>query len=220
MMKKNNWIKFAILAALLIVPGVIFLFMKIAGENYYDLPVFNPEVPGCSLNQQESTHRVPPFILTDQDSSQFSSEKLSGEIYVTAFFSLNCTNNCQQRIIEMRRVQSALAATDLKLVGITTNPAQDGPFQLKQYAYDRELEGEMWHLLTGDAAVIEELARCGYFSLGEEAAAYSSPNSYGTHLVLVDGKGQIRGFYEAENREEIDRLIIEIQVLQYQKRLN
>jgi len=219
MMKRKN-IKRLTLFALLGVPTLVFLLLKYGGQNYYDLPVFDPEVPGCELNLVDGHHQVPNYTLTDAKGSAFSyAQDLKGKIHVVGFFSTGCQNNCLQIFTELERVQDALELPDLQLLTISTDPKHDTPEKLRTFASEQGITADNWHILTGEQAQVQHIARCGYFSLGPEAEAYSSGEAYGTHLVLVDKEGKLRGFFEPNDREEIDRLIIEIQILKYQDRL-
>jgi hypothetical protein len=48
---------------------------------------------------------------------------------------------------------------------------------------------------------LEKLKRCSLLTPANE------------DLVLVDGDGKIRGYYESKNREEIDRLLLELEII-------
>ena len=46
-------------------------------------------------------------------------------------------------------------------------------------------------------------------AMGREAGAGDSPGGvfHDTHLVLVDGRGRVRGYYDSEDEKVVDRVV-------------
>ena len=80
--------------------------------------------------------------------------------------------------------------------------------RLNRYAKQMQLDTRNWWLLTGDRDEIYTLARRSYFA--DEATGYNKNNREFLHTencVLVDGKGRIRGIYNATLELEMEKLI-------------
>ena len=205
--------KYWILLIMLVLPVLIFLFLKMAGRNEYALQMVNPpEVAGCSPSKDaEGYHVVPAFEFINQDGERFESAQLAGKLSLVSFFFTTCPDVCPKMTGELLRVHEAFKANPLvQMLSITVDPEHDSVAVLKQYAQSYQIQTPQWTFLTGDQADILSLAKCGYLLEAQEGIGHSSS------AALVDKEGRIRGFYELTDREEVDRLIIEVQVLLHQ----
>jgi protein SCO1/2 len=84
---------------------------------------------------------------------------------------------------------------------------------LKQYALEKGVNDRKWNLVTGDKKKIYSLARKAYLAvkLGKPSELYDMVHT--ENFVLVDSQKRVRGFYDGTKKEEIERLIADIQVL-------
>jgi protein SCO1/2 len=106
----------------------------------------------------------------------------------------------------MQRLQSLLPKESvLQLVSISVDPTHDVPAVLAQYAQQYNAEPGRWRFLTGDPADIARLMQQGFKLPFDGSMIHHSEK-----LVLVDGKGQIRGYYDALDEQDLQRLITEI----------
>mgnify|MGYP001137369767 CR=1 FL=1 len=210
----NNSLKYAILFAILVLPGLIFLFLKTFGENHYDLPVENPVVAGCEPNLEDGTnHHIPAFSLVDQDSAAFTRERLRGTVHIANFFFTSCPDICLQVTAELRRVQELVDSDSYQLVSYSIDPAHDTPSVLRDYAGKYKASSTNWSFVTGDFGQLQQLARCGYYILAKRNEMDKQTFVHSDNIVLIDKEGKIRGYYSGTDRKETDRLIIELQVL-------
>ncbi len=99
----------------------------------------------------------------------------------------------------------------------TVDPEHDRPEQLKAYARKYDAIPGKWYFLTGSKSQIYNLAMHGYYLPTVDAGLKEgNPNETFIHsekLVLVDKEGIVRGFYDGTNKEDVDRLVLEIRVL-------
>jgi protein SCO1/2 len=70
-----------------------------------------------------------------------------------------------------------------------------------------------WNLVTGDKKQIYSLARKSYLAvkLGKTEELYDMVHT--ENFVLVDSKRRVRGFYDGTNKEDVKRLIEDINFL-------
>ena len=228
--------KVGILLIVLIVPTFIYLGLKLNGTNHYKLPRFIPaidsatgeilikEVPNPKWGQPATDtvfQTVPLFQLTNQEGKTFDSKSLQGKIFVASFFFTRCTTICPKISFQLSRVRDAfLNQEDVKFVSISVDPNYDAPEKLKTYAARFEADSKQWNFLTGEKSYIYPLVLKGFHvplaDASEYDAAIKNPDESFIHserLILVDKEGVIRGFYNGTDPKEVDRLILELNVL-------
>ncbi len=228
-MKRN--IQILVLFVTLVVPILVFGFLKIFGNNEYaldminpmemsqELQVFNPgEVLECQPHQLDGVHRIPDFNFVSQDGQVVTNQSYDGKIYIAEFFFTRCPNICIVMASELLRVQEKFKNySDIRILSHSVDPDHDSISVLKSYAARYQASSEFWTFVTGDKAKIYEMARCGYFVAVKPSETSSTDFIHTDKVVLVDKQRRIRGYYSATDREDIDRLITEIQVLLKEK---
>lgn len=225
MSEKKKYKNLAILLILLVLP-VFFIGFLLTGKTMhktldimYSLrnPEFDPTFitsNGCTPNFEDSTHRTIPFSLTNQLGQTMTEKDLRGNIYVANFILTRCTQNiCPKMASELIRVQEAFKhEKDVKIVSYSIDPTYDTPEILNQYAAKYGADNSKWFFLTGTEEQIFQQAKCSYFLPAEKKDTYVNID-HSERFVLVDKKGQIRGYYKGTELVDVDRLIHEIQVL-------
>lgn len=208
--------KTGILASLLVLPVLFFLFLKTFGENHFSLPVFYPidSVLTASGKYNVRYHTVPPFKLVNEKGDTLASEQLSGKIYVTDFFFTSCPGICPKMTNQLKRVQESFSGDkDIKIVSISVDPIHDTPEELTNYAKQNGANTMQWYFLTGNKDTIYTLAQQGFYLSAGEEKGNAEAFVHSDKLVLVDKEGRIRGYYNGTTQAEVDRLITEINVL-------
>jgi protein SCO1 len=136
--------------------------------------------------------QVPEFQLTAQNGHPFDSKSLAGHIWVADFIYTTCTGPCPMMSSTMHQIQTQTSSEmqDVRFVSFTVDPAHDTPPVLAEYAKHFKYEPARWFFLTGEPAKLNDL---GVHSFKLNSVDGSLTHS--TRFVLVDGKGQIRGYY-------------------------
>ena len=203
-----------LLFVLLGLPVVIYLFLRIFGENRYaEIPVFHEagsKSPRTECNWSKETHRVPEFELSTSSGELFSQKHLETKISIVSFVMEDSTHLHAHLYNELIRIKDALSTHQLQLLLISQTGAQ-------LTTNRNRLETIPWILTSGDSALVTELARCGFILPFEDRDNQESL-AFNT-LVLVDQERRIRGYYPVADMEEVDRLILEIKVLLYEQEL-
>lgn len=155
---------------------------------------------------------IPAFAFTDQAEAPFTQENMQGRVSVVAFMFTRCPTICPRITTTMRELQKRAQAASLPVhwLSFTVDPDNDTPAVLREYAKEYELDLSNWSLLTGDHQRIREVAEQG-FKIGAEGKADPSAADYGishgSHLVLVDQQGRIRGYYRTMDGDAQNRLL-------------
>ncbi|MEH0155333.1 SCO family protein [Limibacter armeniacum] len=211
-----------LLAILLLAPVLIFGFLKLFGENKYALNMINPaelkvysmKAVNCESNEVDGVHRIPDFSFTNQDGKVITNKDYEGKIYVADFFFATCPDICIVMTSELLRVQEKYKDNpDVKILSHTVNPEHDTPKVLKEYAKSYGADTNMWNFVTGPKEAIYEQARCGYFVTAKPEENNPDDFIHSDKLILVDKENRIRGFYSGTDRDDVDRLITEINLL-------
>jgi protein SCO1/2 len=99
----------------------------------------------------------------------------------------------------MAELQRRLPA-EVRLVSFTVDPQHDTPARLEAYARSAGADPNRWHFLTGPSDMVKYLLVQGFkVTMLEEAEKGEKNLVHDEHLVLLDGIGQIRGYYESES---------------------
>jgi protein SCO1/2 len=209
--------KLVFLFILLLIPVAIVLFLHRYGENHYEIPVYYSNAADMSSDLcvfPEGQHLIPSFAFTDQDNRLIGEESLTGKITVVDFIFTNCPSMCKDMSAEMLRVQDAFRGDgQLQLLSFTVDPEHDKPQVLKEYAERVGVNGTNWRFLTGEKVLLYEIARCGFLLPVQEGDGGSEDFIHSNKFVLIDGQRRIRGYYDGDDRQEVDRLIQEIRIL-------
>lgn len=211
-------LKALILGLLLLVPIFVFIFIYTFGEHHFKLKGYFPETndKGEVLFTEKGDtlfQTVQNFTLTDQSNNSFSQADLEGEIYVVNFFYTDCPDLCRKMSSQLVRVQEAYQNNPtIALVSISVKPEEDSTSVLKAYAVEYDADTTKWHFLTGDKKEIYSLAQEG-FDLPLQKTGGPEDFLHSDSFMLVDKEHKVRGVYKGTSVTEVDRLILEINVL-------
>ncbi len=156
--------------------------------------------------------QVPSFSFTDQDGRSFGSANMRGKVNVAAFMFTRCPTICPRITTTMKGLQERARDEGVPIhwLSFSVDPDNDTPVVLKQYAEQYKVDLTHWTFLTGDATKIRETAEQGFKIAAEGSAEPNADHygiSHGSHLVLVDAAGQIRGYYRTLDDDAHTRLL-------------
>jgi protein SCO1 len=153
---------------------------------------------------------VPPFELIGQDGGPFGSKDLAGRVWVASFIFTQCETVCPTITRQMARIQGRTRNLEpaFHLVSITVDPEFDDPARLAAYARAHRASPRMWTFLTGSVGAVRETVVRGLrVSIESHPERPHGGSSHGTNLVLVDGEGRIRGYYDPEDASVVERVV-------------
>jgi protein SCO1 len=155
---------------------------------------------------------LPPFTFTRQDGQPFGREQLAGRPWVANFIFTRCTTICPVFTQKMARFQKQTEdlGGELALVSFSVDPDYDTPERLTAYATKHAADPARWSFLTGDYTRLKEIIVGGFkMAMGRnEEDPQDLPNIFhGSHFVLVDRGGEIRGYYNSEYDDDVERLL-------------
>ncbi len=120
-----------------------------------------PTSPGGAVAIGQS---VPDFTLVDQNRERVTLSQFSGKVVAVTFIYSRCPfpNYCFRLSNNFGQLQKRFKkqmGTDLVLLSIVIDPANDGPETLTGYAHIWKADSEGWHFLTGPLPEIQQVAR-------------------------------------------------------------
>lgn len=159
--------------------------------------------------------RVLPFALTDQRGRTVTSADVAGKVYVASFFFTRCRQLCPTLGGGLYRVQQAFRGdTGVAILSHSVTPETDDVAALAAWARVHSVDARTWHLLTGDRAQVRRLAERSYFvELSDTSGNTAAPLLHTETLVLVDGRGRVRGMYDGTLAFDVRQLIADIREL-------
>ncbi len=153
---------------------------------------------------------VPSFSLVDQDGKPFGKAQMKGHPTVVDFFFTSCRSLCPLLSAKMERLQQRFRGTDVRLLSISVDPRNDTPAVLLGYGARYHRDPSRWTMITGDPGAVERTVVAGFKieleRAGKNAAVPADTVIHGGNLVLVDGAGRIRGYYQA-GQDDLARLV-------------
>jgi len=216
--------KAGILLLVLVVPAFVFLFLKLFGQNHFQLTTFYPlrdpatgavrfeERPSKWWGTVKDTafYQLPVIVGTDPAGKPVTSESLAGSLYVASFAPTECDSNCRQVAAQLNRIQDIFEQQDqLKLLTLAADTAS-----LRPWLDVAEQRPEKWQTLLVGAGRLDTLAARTYRFVQEPTVGKKKETlRYNDGLVLVDKEGHIRGYYKGSDKTEVDRLNLEVRVL-------
>jgi protein SCO1 len=156
---------------------------------------------------------VPTFSLSDAAGRPFGTAQLDGKPWVVDFIFTTCPEVCPRMTEDMSRLQTWLAnralAGRVQLVSVSIDPDRDTPERLRAYAAQFHAQPGTWTFATGSQQAIEDAVVRG-FKIAVSREKDDSQDGFaivhGTKFVLVDGKRQIRGYYDSGDAAAMSRL--------------
>jgi protein SCO1 len=180
------------------------------------LPIYNPtdvnpELVDSTVQYVSKYHTISDFSFTNQNGKTITQKEYEGKIYVADFFFTTCGSICPKMTTNLVDVQKAIQNNPkVMLLSHTVFPETDSVPALKAYAEKYGVIDAKWNLVTGDKKDIYTMARKSYLAvkLGRPDQLYDMVHT--ENFVLVDQKRRVRGFYDGTKKEDVERLIEDI----------
>ena len=180
----------------------------------YNPSMVNPELVDSTVQYISKYHAIADFSFINQNGKIITQKDYEGKIYVADFFFTTCGSICPKMTTNLVEIQKAFINNPkVMLLSHTVFPETDSVAVLKEYAIKNGVIDSKWNLVTGDKKQIYTMARKSYLAvkLGKPEELYDMVHT--ENFVLVDSKRRVRGFYDGTKKEDIERLIEDINFL-------
>jgi len=216
-MKKSTTNLILILSA--IVALSIGYFISAHPKPIRELPFYGPKVADSTLvngtyKRDTIYHKVGDFTVIDQSGKTITQNYFNKKIYVADFFFTTCQGQCLQMSSQMERVFKKFKNNPtVQFISYSVNPVGDSVPVLAAYAKLHDADPNQWHLVTGDKKVIYNLARTSYFASVSQGDGGANDFLHPKDFSLVDENRQIRGLYDGTDSTDVNRMIVDIDLL-------
>ena len=213
--KDYKYFGIAFLILSIIIISIIYNILDV----YKPLPIYQPnrvseELVDSTIQHKSKYHKIADFSLINQNGDTITQDFYKDKIYVADFFFTTCQTICPIMTDHMKDIQQELKDDlDILLLSHSVTPEIDSVAQLKRYALQKGVIDTKWNLVTGDKKQIYELARKSYLAVKTDGDGGPYDMIHTENFMLIDKKKQIRGFYDGTNKEDIERLLDDIEVL-------
>ena len=160
---------------------------------------------------------VPPFVFIDQHRNTFALDDVKGRVWIANFIFTQCLSTCPIQTVKMAALQESLKDepfwSAVRMVSFTVDPENDSPEVLASYATKHKATPN-WHFLTGARKDLWGFCEKGLMlPVDESGLDPKMPILHSPRIVLIDGKGQIRGYYDGLDDASLEKLKADMQVL-------
>lgn len=157
---------------------------------------------------------LPEFSFTERSGKPFGSLDLKNKVWVGSFVFTSCSAQCPLIVIELQKIQKALRFKDnFRLVSFTLDPLTDTPERLSSYAEQAKADPYKWLFLTADNKKTQELVQKGFVLPSVDSEKADGDIVHSSKLVLVDGGGRVRGYYDSLESLEMKQLLKDAKTL-------
>jgi protein SCO1/2 len=148
---------------------------------------------------------APEFLLMDQDNRPVSLRDLRGKAWVADFMFTGCAGSCPVLSENMSRLQRQLQDPRMRFVSFDVDPDHDTLAMLKGYGTKYRADFHRWHFLgLPSRAAAFSLARAMHATAQTDDRDFQLLHS--DNFWLVDAEGKVRGIYDSNKLEAIERL--------------
>lgn len=182
---------------------IILIFGIYAVPKMIDRLQNNEVVKGDRLDKVNATSKedgklvkigpAPQFELINQNKEKINNDTYEGKVYVLEFFFTSCPTICPKMNKSMLEIENKFFGNpNFGIVSITIDPGHDTPEVLKSHAELLGVRSSNWNFLTGDRAVIFDLANKGFNLYAGKNRKVSGGFEHSGLFALIDKKGNIR----------------------------
>lgn len=166
-----------------------------AGVLYLQFRLQHPPLPRF--------RQLPDFSLVQSDGHPIRLADLRGKIWVADFIYTTCPGPCPLVSSQLSELQPQLLRDPrVEIVSFSVDPQNDTVEVLRGYAQKFRGDNHRWHFVTGDPAQMHSLIQDGFMLAAAEGGPGDEPVVHSTKLALVDGRGVVRGYYDALARDQ------------------
>jgi protein SCO1/2/putative membrane protein len=143
---------------------------------------------------------VGDFSFTERSGRTVTKADLLGKVWIASFTFTCCNSSCPQINATVRKLQDDFASMpDVCFVTFTVDPEHDTPEKLTQHAQGLGADPQRWFWLTGPQGDIYRLLKESFLvgvKRNEKPRDDEEAVGHSTRLVLIDQRGQVRGYYQ------------------------
>lgn len=160
---------------------------------------------------------LPEFSLMESRGKPFTKSSILGKTWIANFIYAQCSGPCPMLTEKMAKLRASLPS-QIHFASFSVDPKNDTPQKLQDFAAMHDVKTDSrWVFITGDKTKMYNLIRSG-FTL---AVADNAKKEYGakddilhtTRFALIDKNGNVRGYYNGTDENELKQLTYDVKKL-------
>ena len=159
-------------------------------------------------NQLPVLYTVPDAALVADSGEALRLSELRGSVAIYNFIFTECAGSCPIMTRQMQGVVVRFPEGEpIRFVSVSVDPANDTPETLQAYAR-KVRNDDRWIFLTGTRDEVINLSVDGFkLAAGDQGSSPAEPILHSSKFILVDGDGQVRGYYDSNSQQSLDELV-------------
>ncbi len=176
-----------------------FLFLVFSCKQRPPLPDYgHATIPGQYVNQLGQT---------------VDSTMIENKVAIVDFVFTHCPSICPKMAAQMLRVQEQFGhREDLQIVSFSIDPKNDTVERLRYYTDKIGVDDSLWYFVRADKATIDETAHSLKVFQEEDDSAPGGYN-HQSRFILIDQKGDVRGYYNGVDARDVDKMMEDMKQL-------
>jgi len=211
-MKKYS--KAGLLIVTLVIPALIFTFLRFFATNHYNIPYYYPlkDASGnVSMNGKDTLYySIASLNAGTVKGGRVPLHPFKGKLTVVQYQSDICNDSCLILLNSLERIYDLRSG--IKSLNLLTISDSLSDVVKKSPAYTGR---DGWLLALIDPADLKIVLNETFKF--QTIIPKAKTNSTESKLILIDSEEHIRGYYNGFDKEEIDRLMAEIKILDFEK---
>lgn len=205
--RKKNTIFFGLF---LTVPTLVFGLYCWYEKNKNQLPVYG-DLSKESNSEKVNQHQALSFLFFNQEGNIINESYIKNKIWVGNYFFTHCGTICPLMMRNLKLVQeNFMNDTAVQMLSFTVDPERDTARRLLDYGNAYDIIPSKWKLLTGDKKDLYRFARNDLKIIATSGDGGTDDFIHSEKAVLIDKNQQIRGYYDATDKHQIEQLIKDI----------
>lgn len=192
----KKYIKAGLLIVTLVIPALIFTFLRFFATNHYNVPFFHAEINQggvVKIIQRDTVYYQIP------DSIQIA---LRGHLSVISYESESCNEPCQVMKDNLNRIYGLREGIPgLQVIALTEMSSK--------HTTGKKKEG--WFVHEMDRNSSDHVFKWNEVPLSKKTGLAEN------RWMLIDRSGYIRGYYNGADTDETNRLMAEIKILSFEE---
>jgi protein SCO1/2 len=137
------------------------------------------------------------LALIERSGANFKFDRLNGHVWTANYFFTSCRRECLRITQVVKGLQDEFP--ELRLVSVTSDPNEDKPPQLAEYAKENAADPLRWFFLTGDASDVRRLSEI-LFALPIKNSDHSP------RIAVIDRHGRLVETFNSLVESDLVRL--------------
>ena len=146
-------------------------------------------------------HTVEKLELESSLGETVTAADLQGSLVIADFIFTSCPMACPAMTSQMKRLYREFEGENVRFLSITTDPQTDTREVLHDFAQSLDVDERRWIFGRTDETEVRRLSEKEFL-----LAAAGFPAGHSLKFVLLDQARQIRGYYDSDDLDDLERL--------------